>query len=172
MTYWELSDWAIAIAIVVVAVVLSVWLGGVLTVTVLKRASRSPDSAKHPESGQAGGAPSGAPAPVVDDSGQNSADVATHAADDVAFETKGLTGGRWIGKLERFAVTLSIIAGFPAAIAVIVAIKGLGRFPEIRRSSDASEKFVIGTLTSLLVSAVMGGLAVWVMHWFWPDLNY
>lgn len=170
MTYWELSDWAIAIAIVVVAVVLSVWLGGVLTVTVLKRASRSPDSAKHPESGQAGGTSSDAP--VVDDSGQNDAYIAAHAADGVAFETQGLTGGRWIGKLERFAVTLSIIAGFPAAVAVIVAIKGLGRFPEIRRSSDASEKFVIGTLTSLLVSAVLGGLAVWAMHWFWPDLNY
>lgn len=136
MTNWELSDWALATGIVVVAVIISVWLGGVLTVAVLRRASRSPDSAKHPET-----------------------------------KTRGLTGGRWIGKLERFGVTLSIIAGYPAAIAVIVAIKGLGRFPEIRRSSDASEKFVIGTLTSLLVSAVVGGLALWVMHWLWPDMG-
>ena len=59
-----------------------------------------------------------------------------------------LRGGLAIGILERLAVTGAILAGFPEAIAVVVAIKGVGRFTELA-ASEARERFIIGTLTSL-----------------------
>lgn len=61
-----------------------------------------------------------------------------------------LRGGLWIGVLERLAATTAVLTGYPAAIAVIVAIKGLGRFPELRQTDGVSERFIIGTLASLL----------------------
>lgn len=60
-----------------------------------------------------------------------------------------LRGGTTIGLLERLALIGAIVAGQPAAIAVIVAIKGLGRFSELD-DSRARERFIIGTLTSLI----------------------
>lgn len=64
-----------------------------------------------------------------------------------------LRGGTWIGMLERAAITGAIIAGFPEGVAVVLAIKGLGRYPELREShpdkvSPAAERFIIGTLVS------------------------
>ena len=67
-----------------------------------------------------------------------------------------LRGGTWIGVLERVAVTGSLLAGVPEGVAVVVAVKGLGRYPELRENPGASERFVIGTLASLLWSAVCG----------------
>ena len=71
-----------------------------------------------------------------------------------------LRGGTWIGVLERLAVTGSLLAGVPEGVAVVVAVKGLGRYPELRENPGASERFVIGTLASLLWSAVCGLAAV------------
>lgn len=83
------------------------------------------------------------------------------------FENDGLLrGGTWIGRLERFAIAASILAGHPEAIAVVLAIKGLGRYPELRTEkaedrSAATERFIVGTLASYLWAAIAGGLAVW-----------
>lgn len=67
-----------------------------------------------------------------------------------------LRGGTWIGILERLAVTGCLIAGYPAGIAFVIAVKGLGRYPELRENPGASERFVIGTLTSLLWAVAVG----------------
>lgn len=64
-----------------------------------------------------------------------------------------LRGGAIIGILERLAVTVAILAGQPVAIAYIVAIKGLGRFAELKETPAAAERFIIGTLTSMLWAA-------------------
>ena len=64
-------------------------------------------------------------------------------------EREILRGGMTIGYLERLAVVGSAFAGQPAAVAVIVAIKGLGRFAELENSA-ARERFIIGTLVSLI----------------------
>ena len=60
-----------------------------------------------------------------------------------------LRGGRTIGYLERFAVAATLMAGFPEAIAIIVAIKGVGRFTELE-APEARERFIIGTFASLI----------------------
>ena len=67
-----------------------------------------------------------------------------------------LRGGMWIGVLERLAVTACILVGFTAGIAVVVAVKGLGRFPQLRDDPAASERFVIGSLASLLWASAVG----------------
>lgn len=62
-----------------------------------------------------------------------------------------LRGGAWIGALERFAVFLSLAARWPEGVAVVLAVKGLGRYPELRSASrsGAAERFIIGSLVSL-----------------------
>lgn len=80
-----------------------------------------------------------------------------------------LRGGAWIGMLERAAITGSVLAGFPEGIAVVLAIKGLGRYPELREArpdhrSPAAERFIIGTLVSFLWSGACGWLGALVVH--------
>jgi hypothetical protein len=68
-----------------------------------------------------------------------------------------LRGGTTIGYLERFATTGSIMAGFPEALGVLIAIKGVGRFTELE-APEARERFIIGTLVSLIWACVCAGL--------------
>lgn len=61
-----------------------------------------------------------------------------------------LRGGLVIGVLERVAVAAAVLASEPVAIAYVVAIKGLGRYAELKDTPAAAERFIIGTLTSML----------------------
>ena len=70
-----------------------------------------------------------------------------------ASATRILRGGAIIGVLERLAVCLAILTGQPVAIAYVVAIKGLGRFAELKETPVAAERFIIGTLASMLWAA-------------------
>jgi hypothetical protein len=70
-----------------------------------------------------------------------------------------LRGGLVIGLLERAAVVVAVLTDQPVAIAYVVAIKGLGRYPELKDTPAASERFIIGTLASLLWAAVIAVLA-------------
>lgn len=76
-----------------------------------------------------------------------------------------LRGGTWIGILERVAVTGCLIAGQAGGVAVVVAVKGLGRYPELRNGNNpgVSERFVIGTLASLVWSGAVGLLGRWLL---------
>jgi hypothetical protein len=79
---------------------------------------------------------------------------------------KTLAGGRVLGPLERLIVAAIVIAGDPAAAAIVVTGKGLLRFPEIRsertqRGPDfVTEYFLIGTFTSLLLAGFFGLLVL------------
>ena len=75
-----------------------------------------------------------------------------------------LRGGMWIGILERIGLTAAILAGRFELAAVVVAIKALGRYPEIRENPAVSERFIIGTLTSLLVAAACGAAGLLALH--------
>ncbi len=74
-----------------------------------------------------------------------------------------MRGGTTIGYLERLAVVIALIAGYPEAIAIVVAVKGVGRFSELA-AAEARERFIIGTLSSLLWACIVGALvrsAIW-----------
>ncbi|MCD2443713.1 hypothetical protein LQ757_15640 [Agromyces sp. SYSU K20354] len=60
-----------------------------------------------------------------------------------------LRGGLTIGVLERVATAGTIIAGFPEGLAIVVAVKGVGRFTELE-APEARERFIIGTFASLI----------------------
>jgi hypothetical protein len=63
-----------------------------------------------------------------------------------------LRGGWVIGYLERIAIIAAIVLGHVEIIAGIIAVKGLGRFTELD-SAEARERFIVGTLTSMLWAA-------------------
>jgi hypothetical protein len=73
-----------------------------------------------------------------------------------------LRGGAWIGVLERAGVYVTVVVGWPAGLAVLLALKGLGRYPELRVQEDsgAAERFIIGTLASSLWAVACAGLAL------------
>jgi F0F1-type ATP synthase membrane subunit c/vacuolar-type H+-ATPase subunit K len=75
-----------------------------------------------------------------------------------------LRGGRWIGMLERLAVYASILSGFSEGIAVVLAVKGLARYPELKATtSGTAERFIIGTFASVLFASACAGLAWWLV---------
>lgn len=75
-----------------------------------------------------------------------------------------LRGGAWIGGLERAAVFLTLVAGWPEGIAITLALKGLGRYPELRTETPgAAERFIIGTFSSVLWAIACAGVAE-LMH--------
>lgn len=85
--------------------------------------------------------------------------VLRHAESEPRVEAEALAvlrGGTWIGLLERFAITGLLVAGYPEGVAIVVAVKGLGRYPELREHPVASERFVVGTLTSMIWATATG----------------
>src|SRR5690348_17176642 len=93
------------------------------------------------------------------------ADPGTPAAPQGPARTSVLTGGAWIGALERIAVTTTLLAHWPEGLALILAVKGLGRYPELRGAgsadqSGAAERFIIGTFASSLWATACAVIAL------------
>lgn len=132
------------VALVAVATVAVGTLGGwPLTAAVLRLAARSRDAGP----ADAGGTERGATPAAVAGGGDGPTGPTARAT---------LRGGTWIGLLERAGVTGAVLLGYPSAVAFVIAVKGLGRYPELRENPGASERFVIGSLTSLLWAAGVG----------------
>ena len=92
-----------------------------------------------------------------------------------------LRGGAWIGSFERAGVFAALIAGWPEGIAVVLALKGLGRYSELKSDRGTSgaptgpqtgsatgaptgggvaERFIIGTFCSVLWAVACAGVVV------------
>jgi hypothetical protein len=82
--------------------------------------------------------------------------------DDLEAAGALLRGGAWIGALERGAVAATLVAGWPEGLAVVLALKGLGRYPELRNAGTGAvaERFIIGTFTSVLWAATCAAVVV------------
>ena len=70
-----------------------------------------------------------------------------------------LRGGARIGVLERVAVAVSLLARSADGLLVVLAVKGLGRYAELRAPA-AAERFILGTLASALWAAGCVGVAL------------
>ena len=68
-----------------------------------------------------------------------------------------LRGGITIGYLERIVVIAAIATAHWEIVAVLVAIKGLGRFGELD-SPQTRERFIIGTLVSMVWAGACAAL--------------
>ncbi|MBD7951851.1 hypothetical protein [Oerskovia rustica] len=110
--------------------------------------------------------PAGPPVPAPVPSAPDPATGATPSDPGGPVGTEAvqtLRGGTWIGILERLAITGCLLAGYPAGIAVVVAIKGLGRYPELREHPVGAERFLIGTLASSIWAAATGLLGAAIL---------
>ena len=76
-----------------------------------------------------------------------------------------LRGGAWIGALERTAVYATLALGWPAGLAIVLGLKGLGRDPELRNQehTGTAERFIIGTFTSVLWACGCAGIG-WLLR--------
>lgn len=92
-----------------------------------------------------------------DDSHEPDPDGEAHEEEQVPASP--LRGGLSIGVLERAAITVCVLANFGGGLAVIVAAKGLARYPELR-NPGAAEQFIIGTFVSVLWAVACAGVAV------------
>jgi hypothetical protein len=88
------------------------------------------------------------------------------AADPAAVGTPGgpqdpeiLRGGAWIGAMERAAIAGTLLVGWPEGLAVVLAVKGLGRYAELRAPA-AAERFIVGTLASGLWAVACVGVVL------------
>ena len=91
-------------------------------------------------------------------------DEASEPSPGIQAASAQLQGGHWIGLLERLAIYASILAGFGEGIAIVLAIKGLARYPDLRATTTgAAERFIIGTFSSVLFAAACAGLARWLV---------
>lgn len=105
--------------------------------------------------------------------------AARQAADQEVRETrqqlglveaqKELPGGRWVGILERIAIYACIVSGFASGMAIVLAVKGLGRYADLKTESESGtsrkgELFIIGTFASVLWAAMWAGVAYGVVR--------
>jgi hypothetical protein len=110
----------------------------------------------------AGGGPVTASVLRLADAGDNGRRRGAHAE-------AVLRGGAWIGAFERAAVFAALVAGWPEGLAVVLALKGLGRYSELRSDAPApgatpaaegggvAERFIIGTFASVLWAVACAG---------------
>ncbi len=90
-------------------------------------------------------------------------EMMTERAGDAPREEEILRGGMTIGYLERASAALGILAGFPGAVALVIALKGIGRFTELATPA-ARERFIVGTLASLLWACTAAGVVWLAIH--------
>lgn len=190
LNYFDGWQWFAAVAIWLVTLALSVIVGSWVVPWVLRRAGRGDlpwaryKPPVYPQSlepgGEASGEPGGEPGgeaggePEKDEKGSGaegsvkggSAKGGVRSGEESPTGTMHpaavaiLRGGAWLGVLERLAITGSLLAGYPYGIAIVIAIKGLGRYAELRDQPVASERFVVGTLASLIWSVATGLLGL------------
>lgn len=89
--------------------------------------------------------------------------VARRTAPPGAPVAELLHGGAVIGVLERAAVAVTLLAGFGEGLALVLAVKSLARYPELREAR-AGEQFIIGTFTSVLWAVSCWGTVAALLH--------
>lgn len=163
----ESMEWR-EVLIVALAGVVAVVGGGVLTKSVFRLVDRRPHDGQSP--------PSDAAESAADDDASDAAGEGAHVAHDGDGPEPGggageveragsvLRGGAWIGALERLAIFAGLVAAWPEAIALTLALKGLGRYPELRNHNApaVAERFIIGTFVSVMWACACAGVAIWL----------
>jgi hypothetical protein len=77
-----------------------------------------------------------------------------------------LRGGAWIGGFERAGVFAALVSGWPEGIAVVLGLKGLGRYSELKAEGPSAapaqggvaERFIIGTFCSVSWAVACAGV--------------
>jgi hypothetical protein len=96
--------------------------------------------------------------------------AASAEAAQTTVDEKEYNRGRLIGNLERVVLTIVVAAGSYAALAFLVAAKGVVRSDEFDKNRDFAEYFLIGSLASVLVALCAGIALRFALVRLWPDL--
>jgi hypothetical protein len=86
------------------------------------------------------------------------------------IEVEEYNRGRLIGNLERIVLTIVVAGGSYAALAFLVAAKGVVRSDEFEKNRDFAEYFLIGSLSSVLVALCASITLRFALMRLWPDL--
>lgn len=122
--------------------------GGPVTMSILRLSERTDAADLHDQAGAVRAADSAFGAEP------DAATTATEAPGPVT-----LRGGAWIGVLERTAISATLWCGWPEGLAIVLAVKGLGRYAELGKEG-AAERFILGTFASVLWACACTGIGV------------
>lgn len=87
-----------------------------------------------------------------------------------AIDIEEYNRGRLIGNLERIILTIVVAAGSYAALAFLVAAKGVVRSDEFGKNRDFAEYFLVGSLASVMVALCAGIGLRFALIRLWPEL--
>jgi hypothetical protein len=127
--------------------------GGPLAVAVLGVADRQPALERV---GAAVGSAETGGSGETGDSGETD-DFPPPGESELREDGEVLRGGAWIGSLERLGIFASLVAGWPGGVALVLAVKGVGRYQELGQTG-AAERFIIGTFASVLWASACAGV--------------
>lgn len=132
--------------------------GGPVTMAILRLSGRSTsgDLPGRPALDAPGKDPDAAPQDDPGGTEAANADAAAASIDDRPSQI--LQGGAWIGLLERLAIAATLWCGWPEGLAIVLAVKGLGRYAELGKDG-AAERFILGTFASVLWACACTGVA-------------
>ncbi len=133
--------------------------GGALAGTGGRPSGVDPLSGVAGERGLSGGHPGGLPAGMPGAGRSITGTEAPRRSGRARTGRPVLRGGAWIGVLERAAIASCLLVGYGEGVAVVLAVKGLGRYPDLR-ASGAAERFIIGTFVSLLWAGGAAGIGL------------
>jgi hypothetical protein len=117
--------------------------------------------------------PISSPPPPLEASGSVTSITIAASVDEsprTTIDTKEYNRGRLIGDLERILLTIVVAAGSYAALAFLVAAKGVVRSDEFDKDRDFAEYFLIGSLSSVLVALFAGMALRFALIHLWPEL--
>ena len=69
-----------------------------------------------------------------------------------------LPAGEWLGPLERVVTFACLSLSWPEGVAAVLLLKSWGRLDVIKESAEAGQRFMIGTMTSVLWAAALAGV--------------
>ncbi|MGO4957355.1 hypothetical protein ACTQ49_08805 [Luteococcus sp. Sow4_B9] len=147
------ADLSLDVLVVVLLGALVTWGGGPIVQIVFRRVDRRTAVATGPDTD-------------VERSSQDDPPGASSdgSVDGLVAAGQQLRGGSWIGALERLAIYAGLVAHYPEAIPISLALKGVARYPELKATTaGAAERFIIGTFVSVLLACGAAGLALWLL---------
>ena len=86
------------------------------------------------------------------------ADATWPSSDQGLAHAGVLPAGEWLGPLERVITFACLSLSWPEGVAAALVLKSWGRLDVIKTSPEAGQRFMIGTMASVLWAAALSGV--------------
>lgn len=91
------------------------------------------------------------------DCGKKYIDLSKRVIEESDTDESSDLRSKYIGYIERTIVFFLVIYNQVPSIAILLTAKSIARYPELNKNHKLAQKFLIGTLTSILI-AIIGGI--------------